>query len=176
MLNLAAAVSLLVLIATVALWCRSYWVGDYVRWLDCRPIGNPAEIDFDAMIQRGRVQLRFKWYNHASVGDLSLPDGGPETNDLTHETLANPADLTPAFSFKAGPFDLWREGMDGFECIVYCPIWVLIVAACVLPGLCARPALRRRTRRRRRLANCCVVCGYDLRATSNRCPECGTPN
>jgi hypothetical protein len=31
-----------------------------------------------------------------------------------------------------------------------------------------------RARRERRDRNLCVKCGYDLRASSERCPECGT--
>jgi hypothetical protein len=47
---------------------------------------------------------------------------------------------------------------------------ITIGAAAMLLVLTARWALRRR---KRRLIGHCVACGYDLRATPERCPECG---
>jgi hypothetical protein len=41
----------------------------------------------------------------------------------------------------------------------------------VLPAVWLRSALRDGHRRRAKL---CINCGYDLRATPERCPECGT--
>jgi hypothetical protein len=50
----------------------------------------------------------------------------------------------------------------------------LIMLLATAPVLSAR---RRRERQRNRLAGLCPSCGYDLRATPARCPECGvTPS
>jgi hypothetical protein len=55
--------------------------------------------------------------------------------------------------------------------IIGLPYWFIVLLAVVPPAVFV--ARRWRTARRRR-SNACVHCGYDLRATPDRCPECGT--
>jgi hypothetical protein len=50
------------------------------------------------------------------------------------------------------------------------PYWPLLCAFGLLPLLCLRAW---HLRRRRSSAGLCPFCGYDLRATAERCPECG---
>lgn len=51
------------------------------------------------------------------------------------------------------------------------PAWFPLLLSGILPG-CWLLALRRR--RNRRALGQCLLCGYDLRASKDRCPECGT--
>ena len=54
------------------------------------------------------------------------------------------------------------------------PYWAAYFGLSVIPMIwCARMARRLQPKRKADGLHC-VVCGYDLRATPNRCPECGT--
>jgi hypothetical protein len=67
-----------------------------------------------------------------------------------------------------------RPLMVGYYFRFTVPFWAVVIATAILP-LVAIPEVKRSIRaleaRRRGL---CRKCGYDLRASSERCPECGT--
>jgi hypothetical protein len=58
---------------------------------------------------------------------------------------------------------------------LFIPYWMLLALPAVLPASWVVGVVRRRYRAKRlRSALVCPTCGYDLRATPERCPECGT--
>jgi hypothetical protein len=60
---------------------------------------------------------------------------------------------------------LWVQwGFDYF-------LWVFVLSTAVLPLLWLNSHVKKRRRLKHGL---CPTCGYDLRASKDRCPECGT--
>jgi hypothetical protein len=54
------------------------------------------------------------------------------------------------------------------------PHWAVALCLAVAPAYWIVVVPKRRRQQKRSLAGFCLNCGYDLRATPNRCPECGT--
>jgi hypothetical protein len=52
---------------------------------------------------------------------------------------------------------------------------VLIASGLMLAGYVVFAWRRARERRRRWRQDLCPACGYDVRASTEKCPECGTP-
>jgi hypothetical protein len=81
------------------------------------------------------------------------------------------------FGFAFGKYE--ALGIDGsvvmLEHQVYVPYWFVMILFAIGPVLYLRAARRHSIHMRRIRDGLCTLCGYDLRASKDRCPECGTP-
>ena len=185
--NRAAVISLLLLTAaTIAVWVRSASVVDvlsygradvhrgFERWrvLSIRCDGGVIAVEFDTHIPRDK--------------DFSYMSSVPPDVGLHHEAFPR----EPGLGWYDSPELKWRGVQVGWRSFVghahqaprtasnivwwhralWFPCW-LLATTLVLPLLFA--AWRCARTRRRRSGGRCESCGYDLRATPDRCPECG---
>jgi hypothetical protein len=72
------------------------------------------------------------------------------------------------------PLKLWEEPQRPLllERGVYGPYWLIALASAILP-MTALTRRRPLLRRKRGMLGLCPACGYDLRFSTERCPECG---
>jgi hypothetical protein len=96
-----------------------------------------------------------------------LVQGSPHMLAWTH--LTTPARWLPSRAWFVPVYHRVRRP-DRTTLTVAVPYLPLVLLTAVLPALWLRRARRQRRARR---ANLCPSCGYDLRATPDRCPECG---
>src|SRR3954464_11233414 len=158
LLNLLVLLSLLLCMAVVALWVRCYFAADGVG------VGQTIMVSTG-----GRLCLAVPYgampYAH---GKLFRVIGDRERLALGLLLFGR----QPGVQWEAAGFEYRDAAVTGGGLRLYAlPWWVIAL------GFAVAPAWRGlRTWRRRHLLRpaLCPSCGYDLRATPDRCPECGT--
>jgi hypothetical protein len=135
------------------------------------------ELDYYAYRWMGGVSLTV-----GQLGFWTTVDGGSAARMRGwrwSDTSRVDFDSTPftkqSFDLHALRFRLVHEPLSpagsGHYVLLQLPLWLVSPVLALLSSL----FVHRRVRARRRVgANLCSQCGYDLRATPDRCPECGT--
>ena len=150
LVDVLSVVSLLAALAIALLWVRSYWVWDEVRFYTGDHAGVFHSMGGQLLVYH-RATLQFDGHGIWRRNDVGAPLGGSFRRALIE-------------------FDLGSEDFFGGRSWVT-PHWPLVVIAAAPPAVVA---WRRRHRRRKWVGGgFCPYCGYDLRATPDRCPECG---
>ncbi len=161
--NLAAGVSLVALVGAILLRGRGHHYMDQLVYRGKARVLSIAALDAwigvalsPQLIRNGNVGWQ---YSTSASRDLK------------------PSDLTSADALHVLGFVYDRRRFvlqgdrDRQEFLVFVPHWSLFAGSAIVPACWV---LARWRERRVRVAGCCVVCGYDLRASPDRCPECGT--
>ena len=162
--NFITVLSLLLCVTTVGLWGRSYW------WADSIMLGGEDRPNRVISSVYGRLSYtsiagclygeHFHWYSSHFTGKVAGSPSGWFGFDAWHDVirLKNDVGMRP-------PIPEWG---------VQFPYWFPILLTSLFPSIWFIARRRRRLIRSRRQMGLCLKCGYDLRASKDRCPECGT--
>jgi hypothetical protein len=160
----ATVLSLVLCAATVVLWVLSYWQAQKADWTRAfRP--DAARPFVGVVLNRGSVMVH---YGAFSAGSRSRrANSGWEWDTYAYSPIAYPfGDVANHRGFGS------RAGANAFgrRCVIVFPAWLPAGVFAVIPLAQGASLVRRR---RRHGEGLCRNCGYDLRATPDRCPECG---
>jgi hypothetical protein len=161
--NLAAAVSFLLCVGAAVLWVRSYWRADALgfssekRAVQCGVASGRLRLGIITLLEEGgRWQPGFAQSHYPA-----------ESDPPSHRFPATVANL----GFAA---EHVMRGRNNDSRLLMVPLWLplLLFAGTAFVTRTTAGRLLRAERRRKGL---CPSCGYDVFATPDRCPECGTP-
>jgi hypothetical protein len=175
--RIATICSSVLCLLVLPVWIHSYWRIHQISWLPRR--GSNVAITFvDAGL--GVVAASRYWCGADFAQKYRLKSGY-----LSFPAPVNPANRWMAIDScadeargKSTILDLRFAGIDlvvgrddpGLTWLVALPCWLLACLSAIFPSIAI---WRHRKARRRARQGLCPRCGYDLRATPERCPECG---
>jgi hypothetical protein len=160
--SLPTILSLLVCVAVAAVWARSHTRCDRVGFAAARARPGKRPAGYTVLLSAYRGGLYLLWLESERDEPGLMWGFGSDVIDRPY--VYDPDPGQGLLGFRYAPRRAAVLNAEGF---VGLPLWFVL-------ALAAAPAAfaRARAARRRRLG-LCPCCGYDLRATPGRCPECG---
>lgn len=164
--NSLAAACVVLCVATCVLWVRSLTRFECIFWQ-----GHAHRLG----VEWSHGQMVFIGADDATLGPFIVTDRslgwfffGQKEATCAWADRGNPL----GFGVESVVTDSveWRFGNRTMQ-FVFVPVWFPLLLLGALPVYRGSLAIRRH---RRRIGNLCRACGYDLRASHGRCPECGT--
>lgn len=121
---------------------------------------------FDARVGQTRIAISSTAYRALEVAIES-----DQTFDRQAVYYVLPKSGTVYMGIYAGSVAVPAPG----RCfLLLCPYWIIVLATASIPAISFIRRIRSRIHRRERTQRFqCLRCGYDLRGSTDRCPECG---
>lgn len=184
LVTIASALSLVLCVGTVVLWVRSYhaadvWQAQRYKSYDLRSRRGILTCE---IASRYAFEETYGFDPSAKYSRKDWPIAFSPDWEFRHDAGYHPRSSAGEHQFglaveeprsRSGAGDLGIFGGTEVK-ISYArfPCWLATVAFGILPLLWIRTRARRLSQAG---GGHCLCCGYDLRASKDRCPECGTP-
>ena len=158
------------LFAYVMLTCvLTCWRAPVAIWNTTDPT-HQFSIRRELSLESGRVRS-YRYWTEASAAELSRQDVQFHLIFRIPEPLGYQTTLLEAmFAIRKNHWLLNRRSSASSLTI---PLWPLTFLTLIPALRFARIKYHERLTRRRLRRGCCAMCGYDLRASTGLCPECG---
>jgi hypothetical protein len=182
--TLCSALSLLIALGVGVLWIRSVRMSDaaFLTWAAPRP-GFERKSSCSFLSVDGGLQVWLQVDNCAVGTAAHYPPLEVRTGEFRPYPFFGRRSIDPrkdrlTFLQRRG-FELENKVKDerayppSISRGTIAPHWFVLLLSLVLPALWLRFGLRSIRAARRKKMGLCRRCGYDLRASGDRCPECG---
>jgi hypothetical protein len=170
---LCSAVSLMSCVVVGVLWVRSYRIEDTIEHFGATTGVRQAAASRGVLIfyEEHTVDPSLLYKEDPVISPFGLRYLGQDLGE--RPTIDNAgSDLVFGFGrLRLIRHNGLREPWPNIVTIVTFPLWLIVAVLLILPLIAA---VRIQRHRRRLSAGRCKRCGYDLRASPERCPECGT--
>jgi hypothetical protein len=176
--NVATAVSLLLSITTLVLWERGsrlpvrYWRQTYQP--QSAVYGQYAVDNLNGVM--AVLYFRAKITDPSAIAICEQAAPRYRWSTLKWVPLTQPTHRLENFGIYCQAHRATGLNYGDPQAMYYyfgAPHWLIALLLAILPAIWT---VRKATRLRRAIRNCCTACGYNLRGnTSGICPECGAP-